>query len=98
MISGVQTRLNLAPNIIFYFNIKSVLLNGPETRKTAKITTNELDTFINCYLGTIELLKWYDIITNAKLKGRTKHIPVSEEMMDRHQRWLGQTEKNMFIT
>ena len=69
-----QTKIRL-----FNTNVKSVLLYGAETWRTAKSTTSRLQTFINRCLRWILSIHWPDTIRNSELWEKTNQGPIEEK-------------------
>ena len=81
-----QTKIRL-----FNTNVKSVLLYGAETWRTAKSTTSRLQTFINRCLRRILSIHWPDTIRNSELWEKTNQGPVEENILRKRWGWLGHT-------
>ena len=72
---------------IFNTNVKSVLLYGSETWRTAKSNTHKLQTFINRCFRNIINIRWPDVISNADLWDKTGQSPIEVEIKKR--KWGG---------
>jgi len=84
ILKGVKIR-------IFSTNVKSLLLYGCETWKTANQITRRLQTSTNKCLRRIMNIKWTDNITNKELWGITKPKPIEIQIKRRKRNWIGHT-------
>nr|KAG5695932.1 hypothetical protein BaRGS_017513 [Batillaria attramentaria] len=76
-----STALSLRNKIrIFNSNVKSVLLYGSETWRTTKTGSHRLQTFINRCLRNILNIRYPLVITNQDLWGRTRQVPIEQEI------------------
>ncbi|VDP48894.1 unnamed protein product [Schistosoma margrebowiei] len=70
---------------IFNTNVKTVLLYGAETWRTAKAIIQKIQMFANSCLRKIPQIRRPDTISNNLLWERTNQIPAEEEI--RKTRW-----------
>lgn len=84
--------LSLSTKIrLFNTSVKSVLLYGAETWRTAVSTIKKIQTFINGCLRRILRIRWPNVITNEELWERTRQPRVEQEIQQRRWRWIGHT-------
>ena len=83
----ISTRTELP---IFCTNVKAVLLYGSETWKVTKITTSELQVFVNRCLR-IPKIHWSEVISNEELWRRAEEIEISTQIKIRKWNWIGHT-------
>ena len=82
----LQTKLR-----IFNTNVKSILLYGLETRRSTKLLTKKLQTFINKCLRKILNIHWPEVISNEDQWERTPQCRIEESIRRRKWKWIGHT-------
>ena len=76
---------------LFNSNVKTILLYGAETWKTAKSLLHKLQVFMNNWLRRILNIRLPEKISNKELWQKTNQPPVEEELKRRKWRWIGHT-------
>ncbi|VDP27031.1 unnamed protein product [Schistosoma margrebowiei] len=93
-LKNIWNSKQLSTNIkvrIFNTNVKTVLLYGAETWRTATTTIKKVQVFINSCLRKILNIHWPDTISNSLLWERTNQLPAEEENRKRRWKWIGHT-------
>lgn len=64
----------------FEFNVKSVILYGPETWRRIKVLDKRLQVFINTCLSQILHIRWPGDISNQELWQRANQVAIIEKI------------------
>ena len=76
---------------IFISNVKSLLLYGAETWRTAKAMLSKIQRFINYCLRKIMNIRWFDKVRNEDLWQSANQDPISIHIKKRKWAWIGHT-------
>ena len=81
---------------IFNTNVKSTLLYG-ETWRSTKLLIKKLQTFINkCQRKSLNI-RWPEVISNEKLRGRTHQSRIEESIKRRKWKWIGHSSSMKYL-
>ena len=76
---------------VFNSNVKSILLYGCETWRTAQTMQQKMQTFFYTCLRRIYKVRWQVKIRNEDLWERAGQEPVAKQILRRKWGWIGHT-------